>query len=303
MRSPRRGPRRTGVLPHGPPRRRGREGEGAFSIDRYPSSEKLNAVWDFGSPPRVSIATGEDATGTIVRVLAPSVRVAGVVRDAEMRPLAGASVSFNAGLHQLSSFSLVLSNLSASSPILRTEEDGRFDLGPVPFHPAFRITARHDGQEAPSVAVPEGDQAELLLQMTEAELKPLMAVFGTAVAADDSPMAGKTVRLGNRSVTTDDDGRFLFESRSWYPSDAMLVAQLRDRQFQAVPAPTREEALAPGGTGPFELRFPPSALTASRPARGLAGPPRRRDACVRHGWNATEWELLELRTRAREPPP
>ncbi|MEM1453210.1 MAG: sigma factor-like helix-turn-helix DNA-binding protein, partial [Planctomycetota bacterium] len=202
---------------------------------------------------------GKDADDEIVVVLAPAVAVAGQAVGPDGGPIARATVRIEAALPAVPEFDLDLDLPTyRSTRSVTTNEEGAFDLGRVPSHPAFRITASRPGFTALNgYDVPTHDDLGLQLVLREEARVEYPVVSGVVYEASGALAPGVTVRFASDSAVTDESGRFRIVVKSW-PTDEIVTARARDGRFVTAAPPTRDEAMDKSASMPLVLRLPSS---------------------------------------------
>jgi RNA polymerase sigma factor (sigma-70 family) len=188
--------------------------------------------------------------------------VGGIVRDEDGHPIEGVSVTpYVTGPADRAPESLDLGDAVA-----RTDPEGRwhidvipvnFDLGRLRFrcaHPEFL------GQGETSIIQPIPTPAQLRSQSGETVLYRGISVTGRIMNSQGRPIAGASVRLGDRfwnpATKTDADGRFRFRNAA--AAETFLTAQAAGHTPEARSVRVRD------GLAPIEFRLGPGRTIRGR---------------------------------------
>ncbi|MEM8709487.1 MAG: sigma-70 family RNA polymerase sigma factor [Planctomycetota bacterium] len=238
------------------------DGDGAFEIDRYPAPEKRSIRWSYPDSDLQQLMSGKDSGGVDVRILSPSVKVAGIVRDEDGRPVAGAHLTLDRSLLRVEGFPRDLEHLAAATFTAETDRRGRFRLR-MAAHPSAELRvarSRSDQRALARVAIPEAGVGSLDVVIPSVPERPLWSVHGVVLDDTGDPVGGALVACGRREMRADGEGRSRFEERSGYEDGQRMLAQHADLRFTVTDAPAADAAFAPGGAGPIELRLPARSL-------------------------------------------
>ena len=239
------------------------DGRGVIEFDRYPKKSAINESWELGE--RIGLlGDGRDPSGTRTLVVADLVRAAGTVVDRDGTPLQGIRVSVSATLNAVSEFPLVLRDsqtfMWSNRARATSTESGEFDLGLVPSHRDFHISAVRDSYSSTSTAVPVSDEFALEIELPDATDFDTRETFGVVLDHDGSVVPNVHVSMGQRSDQADEQGRFRIVHSVSYPSAPLLTVRHPDGRFTTLKGPTRTEAEEDGGAGPFTLQLPKSMI-------------------------------------------
>ena len=199
--------------------------------------------------------------------------IGGIVRDEDGHPVAGASAT----VQQTSPEDRVAELIDLNDVSTRTDQEGRWhiDLIPEGFElGSLQVTFSHPdflepfaSSLLPSRATPE----QLRNRSAVIILHRGISVTGRVMDRDGRPLAGASVRLGDRfwspAVQSDADGRFRF--RSAPAGDTFLTVQAAGR------APEARSVRLHGDLQPIEFRLGPGRTIRGRVAdsqqRPIAG--------------------------------
>lgn len=211
---------------------RGRsDAEGRFTISPPEERGRLNVVgdtWVAMHKPNLGPERRENGPMLIV---CPRRSYGGTVRDEDGAPVADASVRISLPGDFLEPIAIADRVVPLSLPLAETTTDdrGAFLFDAVGhFDTAFVEAARDDF--VPAVRpLPELTSLDISLEL-ERRPAPERSIQGRVTSRLGIPVAGARVSVGNRSVASDEAGRFVLEIEEWR-DDAVVRAADRERGF------------------------------------------------------------------------
>ena len=179
---------------------------GGFELS-VPAGPASVQVADEGLENLFRVRTRVPSQGEVLLVAAPHRALAGTVRDAAGRPIAGARVSLELPLDFRTRFDVPFDAIDLTEWMSATEDDGRFELGRAPLVEGALVRAQLEGYVTASVPAPPFAQADLELVLVPPDLGEWM-LAGRVVDPAGAPVAGALVSLGARCATAAADGTF-----------------------------------------------------------------------------------------------
>lgn len=206
-------------------------GDGWFELDVVGSHARLELDDDDGTIVASGVVAG---TTDVVLLVAPLVEVAGLVVDASGAPLAGVRVSAGGTTGALASLPFELEAREiASRGEVRTDSEGRFDLGRVATYPGATVHCAEATRILCDVPVPTSSTRDLRIVAAEHVAPPMRwpIVRGLVLDEHGGVVAGAGVRLEGAGAVTGLDGRFELQV-SYASRDSDLVVT----KLEAAPA-------------------------------------------------------------------
>lgn len=235
----------------------GKSGEqGRFEIPRPDDGSLLHARGEHHVPVRaLGCWDGDPNQVESVLVVARPASVAGVVVDAEGRPIEGVVVSVRVPDSPSPTSGSILDCTVPLEHYARSDDAGRFEIADAPGVSGRLLVVRRTGsppQSQPIAASPETHLRIIFDVGAESET----SARGVVLDADGRPVAGASVRFGPHEARTEADGRFVLETVVTQPASEILASK---SGFWPASA-----ALDPHG-GEYVLRLgPPSLRLAGR---------------------------------------
>ena len=146
-------------------------------------------------------------TGEPVVVVAPAIRLEGVVVDDRGNPMPDADVALSPPEGFRRRFREVLDFSLARSWSSRTDPAGRFSLPRIPQFDGARLAASREGWIPASIAEPAASNHQLVLRLARA-VPAAGAIAGQVVDPTGAPVDRAYVSCQDSLVRTDRDGRF-----------------------------------------------------------------------------------------------
>ncbi|MCE9595617.1 MAG: sigma-70 family RNA polymerase sigma factor [Planctomycetes bacterium] len=185
--------------------------DGWFEFESASGAEKIVCT----DPRFETVLAGSahvDANTTPTVVVAPKIRVAGVVVDEEHQPLAGVWVELRAPRGFGADFGLVLDFSIPRRWIARTAVDGRFELATAPALAHGNLDAALGGWAPHREPAPVVDALGLEIVLRRPDTASGM-VRGVVLDPSGAPVEGAIVSADAQSSITDRDGEFAFDFR------------------------------------------------------------------------------------------
>jgi len=152
-----------------------------------------------------------DGSKELLVVMAPPIDVAGVVVDAEDRPVEGAEVRIAAGEAVRAGLGIPSDTAVEVPWNVRSDAKGRFALDGVA---GAVLAAAHPRHTGASIALAESSQRDLRVVLAGREVKLLS---GEVRGADGQPVPDALVGMGQMSTRCDSNGRFEIELDPLFP--------------------------------------------------------------------------------------
>jgi protocatechuate 3,4-dioxygenase beta subunit len=165
-------------------------------------------------PRRTIVAEARDgATGQQIWIVAPTVRLAGIVVDEAGAPIAQTGLSVG----PVWDFATPLVGIDVDairflqSPATVTDDQGRFHVDSAPIEPHSVIRVFATGMAETVVQTPDHDELALRSVMKKNPAATLPHVSGLVVGPGGKPVEGAWVECGQDSAQSDASGRFDIE--------------------------------------------------------------------------------------------
>ena len=167
---------------------------------------------------------GPDSAYDPVLVIAPSVSLAGMVRDVHGRVLENAQVVWRLPSDFRSRFGEILEASRIRSWSVRSSAHGAFELEGVPGIQGATLTAALSGYDPSRLEAPTFDTPgiEFLLDVPAV---PLLGAVRGRVVGPEGGVPGARVGLGLSSVISDEQGNFEFDLSRAVTSDSMSAVK------------------------------------------------------------------------------
>jgi hypothetical protein len=172
----------------------------------------------------------------IVIVVARSIKIGGIVVDAQHKPIASATVAAPVQYGLRSRFDAILDASSTVEHSAKTDASGRFELAGVPAYPGAILRTEHATHAPDERAVPAGDDLTLQIELVTLDQGDT-SVSGIVVDPAGLPVEGARVALGNSTTKSGAGGAFAFDVR------AVIAEHLASEPEEE---PTRLCAIQPG---------------------------------------------------------
>ena len=183
----------------------------------------------------MAIEIDPEATDSLDIKLEPGITIFGMVRDAQDKPIANATVQV-----VLRSSSYSASLLGRQTP--RTDAEGCYEVKAIPPDQKIRLTARASdfGQADVEVDLLDADDRRVEVEQITLQVAN-MSISGTVVDEDDKPVAEAFVHTygqgqASRQAQTDKDGKFTIEKLCEGLVQISVNASTPTQMFAAVSA-------------------------------------------------------------------
>jgi RNA polymerase sigma-70 factor (ECF subfamily) len=194
-------------------------------------------------------------------VIAPAVRVAGVVQDSRGAPAAAVHAEVRADLRALGTFPFDLTTDTERRRVESSDENGLFELARVPTHARFVITFDAGARGSAAIPTPERDATGVVVRLALPAELARAALHGRVLDAAGKPVEGARVELAMLRAESDAHGEFRLEA------DAALLRAIASDMRAIAPDFGTLVAFAPDGRfarttidaedlGPYVLRLP-----------------------------------------------
>lgn len=198
--------------------------DGRFALD-VPGAEASIELTD---EHHVLLVSGHvDAEKGEILLVAPTVRIAGSVVDAQGLPVEGARVDahgLEAAIGKLP-FEFELGSWEYFEEV-KSDAAGRFDFGRTASFPGARLVAIVNMQFAADIEMPVSDARDVVLVARTRPEPPKPRVSGVVLDARGVGIAGVSIRLEGIGAQTDEAGRFELEA-GYFAPESELVALKR----------------------------------------------------------------------------
>lgn len=143
-------------------------------------------------------------------LLAPCVKLAGIVVDAEGSAVPGAIFSYHLDLDRLDGFAHNQANVRFTSILPAGGDDGRFAIECMPVGSALTLEVQATGFVSRSVELSSRDETDLRIVLARPEKVDRPVLAGLVLDEHGAPAPQAWVSLGQDGGATDASGRFAF---------------------------------------------------------------------------------------------
>jgi len=235
----------------------GESGErGLFEIPRPDEGSLLHARGEHLVPVRaLGCWDGDPNLTEAVLVVARPAPVAGIVVDADAKPIEGVVIAVRVPDSPATASGTILDCSAPLEHYARSDASGRFEIADAPGVAGRLLVVRRTG--APPQIQPIGAGPETQLRIVfDAGAESETSARGVVFDAESRPVAGARVRFGPHEARTEADGRFVIETVVTHPATEILASKAGFMPGRA--------ALDPHA-GEYVLRLgPPSLRLAGR---------------------------------------
>jgi RNA polymerase sigma-70 factor (ECF subfamily) len=189
-----------------------------------------------------SVRPSEGSEEERIVVVAPSVRLAGTVRDPVGKPLAGVGVHLRIPMSFRGRFREILDGSREEEWNATTDAEGRFELPAVPALDAAEVAAWSGHAHGRGVRVPDHDELALELVLDRGEFRPgadALHVVGEVRHADGALAPGARVLFGDVSTVSDAYGLFELYAPAGSASTSFSISDGQTIQFGSGPTEPR----------------------------------------------------------------